>query len=51
MRRQWEAAMADGRYKQAQEYEMIADQARRNAHSLRQLLQVGVVPNTPSKGT
>lgn len=49
MHRQREAAVAAGRDEQAQEYEMIADQARRNAHSLRQLLQAAVVHNTPSK--
>lgn len=50
MRRQREAAVAEERHEQAQEYEMVADQARRNAHSLRQLLQAAVVPDTASKG-
>ena len=39
MHRQHEAAAAAGRDEQANEYAMIADQARRNGHSLRQLLQ------------
>jgi two-component system chemotaxis response regulator CheB len=39
MQKQRDAAIAAGNLAQAQEYEMIADQARRNALSLRQLLQ------------
>lgn len=51
MNRQREAALAAERPEQAREYEMIADQARRNAYSLRQLLQGAISPKTQSKGT
>ncbi|HXR00487.1 MAG TPA: chemotaxis protein CheB [Pseudomonas sp.] len=47
MTRQREAATANGRHEQAREYEMIADQTRRNAHSLRQLLQAAIAEKTP----
>jgi hypothetical protein len=51
MNRQKEAALAAERHEQAREYEMIADQARRNAHSLRQLLQVAVISNVQNNGS
>lgn len=51
MNRQREAALAAERPEQAREYEMIADQARENSHSLRQLLQAAVSPDTQNKRT
>ncbi|MGI4840287.1 MAG: chemotaxis protein CheB [Janthinobacterium lividum] len=47
MRRQSEVAAAGGRQDLAKEYGMAADKARRDAHSLRQLLQAAVVPDIP----
>jgi two-component system chemotaxis response regulator CheB len=49
MQRQREVAAAAGHVAQAQEYGMIADQARRNAHSLRQLLQTPNARRAPSE--